>query len=223
MCLCIIFDLDGTLVDSETLSLQLLLDLLPELEYDIDDVLDRYRGVRLDLILADLEHRSGNRLPDDFIERYRAKEARLLEENLCPMPGALQMLRAIEFPICIASGAPLPKIRRSLHVTGVAGYFGDRLFSSYVVGRWKPDPGIFLYAAEQMGFRPSECIVVEDSAVGIEAAVAAGMHAIRYGPPGRCASVEPGTERLHDLLDLPRILQTGATTADLYRRAWGFH
>lgn len=63
-----------------------------------------------------------------------------------------------------------------------APFFSGRIFSSYEVGVWKPDPGLFLHAAGALGVRPSDCIVVEDSGPGIAAGLAAGMN--RGGAPG---------------------------------------
>ncbi|MES5047126.1 HAD-IA family hydrolase [Rhizobium nepotum] len=69
-----------------------------------------------------------------------------------------------------------------MKVSGLATYFGSNLYSSYVVGSWKPEPGLFLHAARSMGYAPKTCIVVEDSPVGIQAANAAGMTALHYAP-----------------------------------------
>jgi HAD superfamily hydrolase (TIGR01509 family) len=203
--LCIIFDLDGTLVDSEVLCQQALLDLLPELDCPVHTLLDRYRGVHLDLILADLSNWARVRVPDDFELRYRARVATLFAKELQPMPGALAMLHAIEYPSCVASGGPIAKIRQSLSITGMDSHFRDRVFSSYEVGSWKPDPGLFLHAAEQMGFRPQDCLVVEDSAPGIEAAKRAGMRALHYvqADAGCCTAT---SDRLENLTDLPALL-----------------
>jgi beta-phosphoglucomutase-like phosphatase (HAD superfamily) len=74
------------------------------------------------------------------------------------------------------------KIRQALNVSGLAAYFGDAIFSAYDVGSWKPDPGLFLHSAGKMGFPPHQCVVVEDSAVGIQAAVAAGMRPLHFSP-----------------------------------------
>ena len=68
------------------------------------------------------------------------------------------------------SSGPPAKIQHSLRVTGLARFFGQRLFSSHVVRTWKPDPGLFLHAAGTLGFSPDQCVVVEDSEVGLAAA-----------------------------------------------------
>ena len=62
--------------------------------------------------------------------------------------------------------------------------FAGRIFSAYEVGVWKPDPGLYLHVAKSMVAEPSSCIVVEDSATGVDAAVAAGMSVFGFAPPG---------------------------------------
>ena len=69
----------------------------------------------------------------------------------------------------------MEKIRLNLGLVGLLEHFEGRIFSSYELGTWKPDPGIFLYAAREMGYAPEACVVVEDSAAGIRAAVAGGF------------------------------------------------
>lgn len=82
------------------------------------------------------------------------------------------------------SSGPPAKIQHSLRVTGLARFFGQRLFSSHVVGTWQPDPGLFLHAAGTLGFSPDQCVLVEDSEVGLAAAAAAGMRALHFAPKG---------------------------------------
>lgn len=192
--ICAIFDLDGTLVDSETLCNQAFIDLLPALNEPVEALVHRYRGQQLSLILADLARRTGCALPDNFESRYRRRVAELFDGKLQPTPGARAMLETIQYPRCVASSGPPAKIRHALTVSGLGGYFEDCIFSSYEVGSWKPDPGLFRHAARAMGFEPQHCIVVEDSDVGIAAAQAAGMQALHYAPhltdgaPDSCGS-----------------------------------
>lgn len=177
---CVIFDLDGTLVDSETVGTQAFLDLLPELSDPVEVLVRRYRGIKLSAILADIEHRIGKRLPDAFEESYRGRVSELFARGLKPMPGVTAMLDSLSCAKCIASSGPPAKIQQALEVSGLASYFGPCVFSSYDIGFWKPDPGLFLHAAQAMGFMPGQCAVVEDSDVGIQAAIAAGMKAFHY-------------------------------------------
>lgn len=178
--LCIIFDLDGTLVDSERLCNQAFIDLLPFITDSVENLIRRYRGRKLALILADIEMRYGEKLPIDFEATYRQRVDELFQFYLQPISGVPEMLKTLEYPFCVASSGPMVKIRKALIVTKMLHYFGDRLFSSYDIGSWKPEPGLFLHAANQMGFLPENCVVIEDSDVGIEAARSAGIYALKY-------------------------------------------
>lgn len=205
--ICVIFDLDGTLVDSEGLCNQAFLDLLPKLNETVASLTQRYRGKKLAQILADLERRLCQELPDAFEQQYRQRVAELFSHELKPMPGVPEMLEGMNFPKCIASSGPPLKIRQALQVSGLAPYFGDNLFSSYEVGSWKPEPGLFQYAAKAMGFLPGQCVVVEDSEVGIEAAAAAGMRAFQYVRNGETSPRRVGDAVLFDdMLQLPQLI-----------------
>ncbi|WP_017842806.1 HAD-IA family hydrolase [Methylotuvimicrobium buryatense] len=205
--ICVIFDLDGTLVDSEGLCNQAFLDLLPQLNETVASLTQRYRGKKLAQILADLERRLCQELPDAFEQQYRQRVAELFSHELKPIPGVPEMLEGMNFPKCIASSGPPLKIRQALQVSGLAPYFGDNLFSSYEVGSWKPEPGLFQYAAKAMGFLPGQCIVIEDSEVGIEAAAAAGMRAFQYVRNGETSPRRAeDVELFDDMLQLPQLL-----------------
>jgi HAD superfamily hydrolase (TIGR01509 family) len=182
---CIIFDCDGTLVDSEylcDLALEQLLKALAIVE-TADALLSRYRGHRLANILRDIEDRHKINLSGThFITRYRDLVAQLFLDKLAPVEGIVSALERIQLPKCVASSGPMKKIRQALRVTNLASYFRDDIFSSYDIQSWKPEPDLFLWAANAMGVAPSRCAVVEDSLVGIEAAKRAGMIAFLYAP-----------------------------------------
>lgn len=216
--ICVIFDLDGTLVDSEGLCNQAFLDLLPQLHDSLQTLTERYRGQKLSSILIDLESRLGLNLPESFAQRYRQRVAELFACDLKPMPGVLEMLAALSAPKCIASSGPLPKIRQALEVSGLAAYFGDHLFSSYEIGSWKPDPGIFQCAAREMGFMPSQCAVIEDSEVGVEAAISAGMTPLYYLQTGVATSYQTaGNVVFDDMSQLPQLLEQFAKITQFNR------
>lgn len=203
--ICVIFDLDGTLVDSERLCNQAFLDLLPQMNDTVRSLIERYRGKKLASILADLESRLCQPLPDTFEQQYRQRVAELFSHELKPMPGVLEMLEATNYPKCIASSGPPLKIRQALHISGLAPYFGENIFSSYEVGSWKPEPGLFQYAANAMGFKPSQCVVIEDSETGVEAAKTAGMIAFKYASYGEAAPCKGGI-LFDDMSKLPQLL-----------------
>jgi HAD superfamily hydrolase (TIGR01509 family) len=203
--LCIIFDLDGTLVDSEYLCNQAFLDLVPELNDTVETLTQRYRGQKLSLILTDIEQRIKHSLPVRFEADYRQRVSELFSIHLKPMPNVTEMLNSIRCATCVASSAPLAKIRQALQVSGLSNYFENRIFSSYEVGSWKPEPGLFQHAANIMRFTPEQCVVVEDSHVGIEAALAAKMFALHYRP-NEGGPMLPGAITFNDMSEIPKLV-----------------
>ena len=181
---CILFDLDGTLVDSEQLGTQAIIDLLPELDESLESLTHRYRGHELAAIFRDIEHRLQLRLPNNFVGSYRARMAELFEAELQAFPGADKMLSQLDQAKCIASGGPLDKIQRSLRIAKLQRHFGANIFSSYEIKSWKPEPNLFVHAAAQMGYTPDQCVVIEDSEVGVQAAEAANMRVLHFCPHG---------------------------------------
>jgi len=198
---CIIFDLDGTLIDSEPACNQALLDLLPELPDNLVELIGRYRGKKLTEVFADIEVRLSRKLPDEFEQTYRARVAAIFDSELQAMPGAEEALTAIKLPMCVASSGPMSKICHALELTGLSRFFDKQIFSSYEVGFWKPDPRLFLYAAKEMGVAPDLCAVVEDSSVGIAAAVSAGMRPYQFLPNGE-QNIAVGATAIRDLREL---------------------
>jgi HAD superfamily hydrolase (TIGR01509 family) len=206
MTLCIIFDNDGTLVDSERIGCQVFAELIPELNEPVDELVERYKGKQLATVLGDIGKRVGRHIDvDAFNAPFRARSAELFASCLTPMPGVREMLSQLRHPYCLASNGPLMKIQQTLEVTGLASFFGDRLFSAYEVGRWKPAPGLFLHAARAMGFEADQCIVVEDSPTGLAAAKAAGMTSVFYT---NGAHVESKGLTISHMLELPALIDT---------------
>jgi HAD superfamily hydrolase (TIGR01509 family) len=182
----VIFDNDGTLVDSEPLGHRAMAQVLAErgLRVDAEDLCREFRGWELARALDVLARRNRVTLGNDVVQSYRARLQDLLRRELRAMPGAHEAVSAAAeagLHRAVASGGPLTKIRTALEVTGLIRAFGERLFSSYEVGSFKPDPGLFLHVARHFGCAPARCLVVEDSAVGVEAARRAGMEAVLVG------------------------------------------
>lgn len=200
---CIIFDCDGTLVDSENLFNRALSHKLKErsIELSADQLVARFRGVKFATVLSALSSEYKVELGETFAKEYRALVQLYFKQELKACEGVADTLPQIEVAMCVASNGPLAKMQLAISVTGLAGYFGDDLFSAYEVDSWKPDPGLFLNAAKKMGFKPAECLVLEDSAVGIKAAEAAGMKPLLYDP-NHIHTAITGIERIHHFSDV---------------------
>ena len=85
------------------------------------------------------------------------------------------MLEALQLPFCTASSGPQKKIKLNLTTTGLLHYFNGNIFSCYDIGKWKPDPAIFLHAGGTMGYAPEDCLVIEDTCIGATAAKKGGF------------------------------------------------
>ncbi|MFG2313389.1 HAD family hydrolase [Streptomyces tendae] len=177
----VIFDNDGVLVDSEPISNRLLAGYLTELGLptSYEDSLRDYMGAAMHRVHDLILERTGRRLPVDFDDVFHGRVFAAFERELEPVPGAvgvLEKLAADGVAYCVASSGSHERIRVGHRKTGLDRWFDDeRIFSSQDVGRGKPAPDLFLYAAERMGVAPDRCVVVEDSPLGVRAAVAAGM------------------------------------------------
>lgn len=200
----IIFDCDGTLVDSERIGIEVMAELASECGAPFDAAmgLREWRGMKMAECVALIEAHTGVTLPEHFVPEFRRRSADAFRTRLLPIDGARELVASVTVPFCVASSGPREKIELSLEVTGLRSYFGDRIFSAYEVGHWKPHPGLFLHAAEALGFAPADCIVVEDSQVGVDAGLNAGMQVIAFG------------ELLDDLV-LPPSVHHARTHADL--------
>ena len=91
------------------------------------------------------------------------------------MEGVFAVLDGMSAPFGLATSSSPQRLALSLSVTGLARYFDGRCTTASEVTRGKPEPDLFLYTASKLGFTPAECLVIEDSEMGIRAAQAAGM------------------------------------------------
>jgi HAD superfamily hydrolase (TIGR01509 family) len=135
-----------------------------------------------------IEAEIGRRLPADF--RARSKEAFGLRlEEVTAVTGVEAFLESLPpIPKAVASSSPTAWLRGSLERFGLAHHFGDRLFSAAEhVERGKPHPDIYLHAARELGVRPGEVLVLEDTPTGVRSARAAGMTVV-----GFCAGLHCG-------------------------------
>lgn len=208
----VIFDNDGVLVDSEPLANRVLAGYLTELGHptSYEDSLRDYMGGAVHRVHDTVLGRSGRRLPDGFDEELHARTVEAFRRDLQPVSGAADVLSKLDadgVPYCVASSADHARIRVALRKAGLARFFDEgRIYSAEDVGRGKPAPDLFLHAAAAMGSAPADCAVVEDSPLGVAAAVAAGMDVYGFAamtPPGRLAeATETFTDmsELHDLL-----------------------
>lgn len=204
----VVFDNDGVLVDSEPISNRVLADYLSELGHPTtyEESIRDYMGAAVHRVHDLVLERSGCRLPGDFDETLHARVFAAFQRELRAVDGVHDVLAKLDadgVPYCVASSGSHERIRVALRKTGLYGRFGEeRIFSSQDVGKGKPAPDLFLLAAEKMGVAPERCAVVEDSPLGVRAAVAAGMDVYGFAamtPPGELGGVAAHFRRMDEL------------------------
>ena len=178
----VIFDCDGVLVDSETISNSVLSESLEAIGLNIapEVCMDLFLGKSWDYCFHMIKKRLGTEPPHNLHETYMKKLFVQFEKNLNPIEGIQFALDNISYPICVASSGPHLKINRTLSITGLLERFGKHVYSADDVKFGKPAPDLFLHAAMEMSATPSNTLVIEDSTAGVEAAYRAGMTPIAF-------------------------------------------
>ncbi|MFG6666865.1 HAD family hydrolase [Halomonas sp. HNIBRBA4712] len=210
--LCLLFDSDGTLVDSEILLAEVMGELLPEfgLPFSARQYMDEFRGVRFQTIVNELEARFKPLTPDRFDQLEADMRARMetrMRAELEPIKGMPAALDALaHHPKAVVSNGPERKIRCALESTGLEHHFAGRLFSAYTLNVWKPDPELYLKAAAAMGYPPEACVVIDDAAVGVQAGLDAGMQVIHLNHFPDEETTPEGATEIHHAEELPGVV-----------------
>jgi HAD superfamily hydrolase (TIGR01509 family) len=214
----VIFDCDGVLVDSEGIANRVLAEHVTAsgIPMTPQEAGQTFQGRRWSEIVGYVEQRRGRPLPSGWWDRHDRERALAFRRELRAVPNvatALSALASAGIRCCVATQARLEKMRLTLDVTDLASSFPEwTRFSADQVARGKPEPDLFLHAADGMGCDPDCCIVIEDSRVGVVAAVRAGMRVLGYAPndDGSVLS-DHGAAVFHDMADLPGLLGVGGT------------
>jgi HAD superfamily hydrolase (TIGR01509 family) len=174
---CIIFDCDGVLVDTEKIGNEILLTMASEhgFEMKIEDAYRNFNGRNLKDCFRHIESAIDKKLPVNFESEYRERSFSAFKTQVKPVEGVEDFIAQLKIPFCVASSGPVDKIRLNLETAGLLDKFENKIFSSYQIKSWKPDPEIFLFAAKEMGFDVKDCIVVEDSKAGVKAGISGGF------------------------------------------------
>jgi HAD superfamily hydrolase (TIGR01509 family) len=192
----IIFDCDGTLIDSERLYAQANAQVYQDCGLDVsaDFLLAEYTGIGLKIVVPILEARFGVHFPADIFARLEASSEKLLAQELNEISGVsilLESLKNKQIPIAVASNSTLPHIRYCLKKTGLIDFFDPaHIWGSDRVAHPKPNPDLYLAAANSLGIDANRCVAVEDSPTGVQAALAAGMYVVGFSDAKHPYSIE---------------------------------
>jgi HAD superfamily hydrolase (TIGR01509 family) len=178
----VIFDCDGVLVDSERIALDLTRKALAAagLRLTETEARNRFLGRRLDAVVHFAQAELGMQLPGDFSDLLTQEILARFETELKGVAGVRQAVAGLQSRVCVASSSAPERIRQSLLLVGYEGLFTPNIFSASMVAHGKPQPDIFLHAAREMGVAPGNCLVIEDSIAGLQAASGAGMEAFAF-------------------------------------------
>jgi HAD superfamily hydrolase (TIGR01509 family) len=208
----LIFDCDGVLVDSERLVNRVEARVLSRWGWDAtpDELGATFKGRAFPEVAASIARHVQRPLPPDWMYDLAMEVADGMRRELREIPGVrsvLDRLRDAGVPLAVASQSALGRVRLSLGVCGLDGYFGAHLYTASMVARPKPAPDVYLHAAAGLGADPSDCIVVEDSPSGVRAACAAGMRVYGYAADEDADALEgAGAIVIRNMAELPERL-----------------
>ncbi len=194
----ILFDCDGVLVDSEKIYVAVEQELLSGLglSYSHEEYQQRFQGLSgkdyLKTVGEDHASRGLGPLPDAFAEDLVRTTTERIDQELEEISGIKPLLEAHQGLRAVASSSGVDRLSAKLRITGLAGYFGSHVYSSELVENGKPAPDLFLFAAGRLGAAPETCVVIEDSANGVKAGLAAGMTVIGFTGGGHSDPAHTG-------------------------------
>ncbi len=198
----LIFDFDGVLLESEYAGNKQIADYLTAIGHPttVEQAMHHFMGLSGRDFLAAIERWIGHPIPDSFHGVREEEDVRVLAEGLEEVAGAVAFIRALppDLPKAVASSSSTDWIVRHLGHLGLAGVFGDMIFSGGEhVARGKPAPDLYLHAAAALGVPIARAVIIEDSPVGVEGALASGAEVIGLVAGRHCL---PGhAERLRAL------------------------
>lgn len=207
----IIFDCDGVLVDSELIFSRVLFEFLSAEGVDLsfEDCCALFIGKNKFAVERHMQA-VGMALPPDWSDRFYAQVFKALGDEVVLIEGVREMLEALlgqAVPFCVASNGLIAKMQVTLGRTGLLPLFKDNMYSAYDIGASKPAPDVFLHAAKANGVAAVDCVVIEDSASGLQAAQAAGMTCFAYCPKdGDDAANLYGATPFRNMAELPALL-----------------
>ncbi len=215
----VLFDCDGVLVDSETITNIVLRDMLEEIGWTMSlaDCMAFFMGKTVREERALIEAKTGCTFFEAWLQSFYQRRNQALQASLQIIDGALAAVRAAydhsQGRIACASGADRVKIRLQLDKTGLLSFFEGRIFSGHETPRSKPAPDVYLAAAKGLGVDPSTCLVIEDTTVGTQAGVSAGatVWALSPDPARDDALRQAGAARIfRSMAHLPDLWKTTA-------------
>lgn len=178
----VIFDCDGVLVDSEVIAVDLLLSELRAIDVNLS--VDYFNQHFLGRSFANVKNKIFDSyqvvLAADFEANFEQRLLKVFETKLQPTPGIRLVLEKLDIAYCVATSSSPTRTQKALQLTDLSDLCAENVFTASQVKHGKPAPDLFLFAAAKMGVKPENCLVIEDSISGLQAAQAAGMLVWQY-------------------------------------------
>lgn len=180
----IIFDCNGVLVDSERIANEVFANILNEecgFSLNLNDMFEKFVGRSSLQCMELIEELLGEKPPNGLEDRYKSEIDLALKLSVTSVKGIEKALAEITIPYCVASSGSYEKMHTTLGKTNLLPIFEGKLHSTSDVSRGKPFPDIYHHAAQNMGVKdPKRCLIIEDSPLGVEGGIAAGMVVFGY-------------------------------------------
>lgn len=178
----VIFDMDGTLIDSERIAIIAWNRSAKRFGFDIPlEMLHGFIGMTRAACMGTLIEQVGSeRIANELFEDHKLIEDELYPTMLTLKPGAAEIIESLhtrDLKLAVATSTRTVQAHQKFDRFGLTSYF-DVFTCGDELNRSKPEPDIFLLTASRLGVDPAECVVVEDSFNGVRAGHAAGMHTI---------------------------------------------
>jgi len=175
----IIFDCDGTLVDSEVIACEVLPTYWKThgVHFSEEEFKEKIIGTGSN---APIILEIFSKMPPHAKEEGDQLLMKAIKENLTAVNGIKELLSGLKYNVCVASNSSIAHVESALKTTKLDSFFGDNYFSADQVKNPKPAPDLFLYAADQLNFSPKNSIVIEDSVSGIKAAQSAKIPVVAF-------------------------------------------
>ncbi len=194
----IIFECDGVLLDSLESSHSIEIEALKALNIDINsqEYRKQFAGVPIESAFNVIARDYGIYIPAPFIRHVKEKIVNAQEQGIEVIYHVHEILQKINICKAVASNSPFSRLLTLLTLKNLIHFFDGHIYSADMVKNPKPAPDLYLYAAKNLLVPVGECLVIEDSATGVEAAHQAGMNVL-----GFINAKSPSSESKQELLE----------------------
>lgn len=205
----VIFDCDGTLVNSEAPTASLITEILQNDGYttNFDEILNISRGEKLSSLGNKLRTLFSDLDSNRFIQTYNQNILKKLEADLVPDPVIVNLLKNFPVAMCVASNGSLERTQVALKASNLLQFFNGLIVSAYDINAWKPDPQIILHSSSILNTDPRECLVVDDSIDGLKAALSAGAQVAAFRiPVEKLGALKDEVTQINDLSEVLNLI-----------------